>query len=122
MFPEHFVEGLEIARIVEPHSAPHHVLRAIPGFLENGEQVSDRLRGLGLNVACVNFAISHRNLAGNVEPAIGLDRAREWQMLPAHVFDAFNSVALDTHAVCSVTSQSFKICEPENALHVRLSK
>src|SRR5579864_4215866 len=80
------------------------MLGAVIRFFEDSHEIADRLLGLGLNVTCDNFAIHHRHLAGNIQPAICFDRARKWELLPACAFAAFSAIALDTHAVCSVTS------------------
>src|ERR1035438_311817 len=42
--------------------------------------------------------MDHRSLAGNIEPAVGFNRAREREMLTACAFAAFDAVSLDAHA------------------------
>jgi hypothetical protein len=62
-FPEHFVEGTEIARIIEPDAATHYVLRPISRLFKDRQKIANGLSGLHRNVSSHNFALGHRNLA-----------------------------------------------------------
>ena len=65
-FFENFVEGREVAWIVEPDTAAHDVLRPIARFVQDREEIANRLLGLHKNVSLDNFAIDHRHLAGHI--------------------------------------------------------
>jgi hypothetical protein len=52
---------------------------------------------LGDDAALDHFAIVHGNLARHVEPAIGLDRAGERQMLTAGPAAAFDAISFECH-------------------------
>ena len=60
---EDLVKRRKVARIIEPYAATNHMLRAIPGFFQNRENILNRLMRLGHNPALDHFAIFHRRLA-----------------------------------------------------------
>src|SRR6516165_9209777 len=49
------------------------------------------LARLGNDAAGNNLSVDHRDLAGDIQPAVRLDCTREWQMLTSGSFPAFRS-------------------------------
>ena len=45
------IERCEVSRVIEPYAATHHVFRAVTGFIQNIEQVANRLLRLRDNAA-----------------------------------------------------------------------
>lgn len=103
VFPEYFVEGLEVARIIEPNTAAHYVLGSVACFVQNGNQILYCLVRLSGYVARDDFPVHHGHLSGNVEPSIGLHSASEWEMLTSGTPTAFSAVAFYTHRVDSTS-------------------
>jgi hypothetical protein len=94
---KHSIEGLEIAGVIEPHAATHHVLWSIPRFFKNCQKISDGLVGLSDYVAVNYFPVHHRNLTRYIEPAIGFNGPGKWQMLTSSALTPFNAISLDAH-------------------------
>lgn len=89
---KHLVEGREVASVFQPDSAAHYVLDAVSSLMEDCDQIFDGLIALDKNVAGDKFAMQHGHLTGNIEPAIGLDCAREWEVLSARALAAFRAI------------------------------
>src|SRR5438105_12008221 len=108
IFLEYLVEGLEVARIVEPDTAAHHMLGGVPGFLQNGQHVLDGPVRLCDDAIADDLSVYHRHLAGHVKPAIGCYGLRKRQVLPAGAGAAGRAVSLNAHACssCSVYGSS----------------
>jgi hypothetical protein len=98
-FPEDGIECGEVARIVEPDTASHHVLGAITRFIEDGEKILNRLPGLSADIAGNQLAVEERNLTRYEQPAPGFNGARKGQLLSSWCLAAFNAVPLDAHVV-----------------------
>jgi hypothetical protein len=52
-------------------------------------------------IAGDHFSVDHGHLARHVQPAPGLDRPRERQMLSARAFAAFYAITIYAHPECS---------------------
>ena len=94
VFLEYAVERRKIAGIIEPDAAAHHVFRVVAGLVQNRQQILNGLMTLRGDVAFDDGAVHHRDLAGNIEPAVRFDGPCKGQMLTADPFAAFYSVAL----------------------------
>ncbi len=75
------VEGPEVAGVIEPHATAHHMLQPVAGLVQNGDDIGDGLVRLLDNAARNDLPVFHRHLAGDIEPAIGLDSAGKRQPL-----------------------------------------
>ena len=69
--------------------------------MQDGDQVLDRLAGFGNDAATDDLAVFHRNLAGNMEPAIGFHRTGEGQGLSTGTGFA-GAITLDGHRIFSL--------------------
>src|SRR6478736_5630433 len=56
------VETPEIPGVVEPDADANHMLQAVSSFLENGDEIADRLVRLGDDAAVDDFTILHGDL------------------------------------------------------------
>ncbi len=75
----------------------HHVGQGVARFGHDIYAVLNRQTRLVDNPAFHDFAIFHRRLAGNVQPASRFHRPRERQVLPAGTGTTFYAITLDTH-------------------------
>ena len=75
----------------------HHVGQGVARFGHDIHAVLNRQTRLVDNPAFHHFTVPHRRLAGNVQPAPRLHRARERQMLPAGAGTAFYAITFNTH-------------------------
>src|SRR5690606_37092220 len=75
------VEAPEVARIIEPDAAAHHVLEAVARFLKDGDEVLDGEMSLLDDAVADDLAILHCHLARNKEPAAGFNGAGEGKVL-----------------------------------------
>src|ERR1700677_2183257 len=69
VFFEDRIEWGKVARIFEPDATADYVLRAVPGFVQNRQQIANRLLRLRGYVAGDNLTVDHRNLARNIQPS-----------------------------------------------------
>ncbi len=90
------IERPEVTRIVQPHTATHDMLDAVACFVQNSDHVLDGLVSLFDDAAGNDFTIFHGHLTGNVQPAIGLDRACKRKCLSTCA-GFFSAISFDAH-------------------------
>src|SRR5690554_1701645 len=90
------VEAPEVARIIQPDPAAHHILQPIARFFQNRDDVLDREVGLLDDASPLDFAVFHGHLAGNEQEAAGLDGTGKGQVLATGP-GLFGTIAFDRH-------------------------
>src|SRR5690606_12420 len=75
------VEAPEVARVVEPDPAAHHMFQPVASLLKDGDDILYGQMRLFDNTGADDFAILHGHLARYIKPAAGFHRTSKGQIL-----------------------------------------